>query len=75
MEFPGSPVVRTRCFHCWGPGSVPGGGTRIPQPVVQEKEKKREREREREVPTVLESVLNYYLIHTYKHTHTAHLDF
>ena len=22
-EFPGSPVVRTQHFHCWGPGSIP----------------------------------------------------
>ena len=32
-EFPGIPVVRTRCFHCWGPGSIPGGGTKIPQAI------------------------------------------
>ena len=31
MEFPGSPVVRTRCFCCWGPGSVPGGDMKILQ--------------------------------------------
>ena len=30
-EFPGSPVVRTRCFHCRGLGSIPGWGTKIPQ--------------------------------------------
>ena len=29
-EFPGSPAVRTQCSHCWGPGSIPGQGTRIP---------------------------------------------
>ena len=23
-EFPGGPVVRTRCFHCWVPGLIPG---------------------------------------------------
>ena len=23
-EFPGSPVVRTQCFHCRGPGLIPG---------------------------------------------------
>ena len=27
-EFPGSPVVRTRCFHCCSPGWVHGGGTK-----------------------------------------------
>ena len=30
-EFPGGPVVRTWCSHCWGPGSIPGLGTKIPQ--------------------------------------------
>ena len=29
-EFPGHPLVRTWCFHCWGPGSIPGGGTKNP---------------------------------------------
>ena len=29
MEFPGGPVVRTPSFHCCGPGSVPGQGTKI----------------------------------------------
>ena len=31
QEFPGSPVVRTRCFQCHDPGSVSGWGTKIPQ--------------------------------------------
>ena len=30
-EFPGGLVVRTRRFHCGGPGSTPGWGTKIPQ--------------------------------------------
>ena len=30
-EFPGDPVVRTQRSHCWGPGSIPGRGTKIPQ--------------------------------------------
>ena len=30
-EFPGGPVVGTRCFHCWDPGSIPGQGTKILQ--------------------------------------------
>ena len=29
-EFPGGLVVRILCFHCRGPGSVPGLGTEIP---------------------------------------------
>ena len=32
-EFPGSPVARTWCFHCQGPGSIAGQGTKIPQAV------------------------------------------
>ena len=30
-EFPGRPVVRTQCFHCQSPGSIPGRGTKIQQ--------------------------------------------
>ena len=26
-------MVRTQCFHCGGPGSIPGQGTKIPQAV------------------------------------------
>ena len=41
-EFPGCPVVRTWCFHCCGPGSIPGRGTKIPQATQcgQKKKKK-----------------------------------
>ena len=31
QEFPGGPVVGTLCSHSWGPGSIHGGGTKIPQ--------------------------------------------
>ena len=31
QEFPGSPVVRTQHFHCRGPVSIPGQGSKIPQ--------------------------------------------
>ena len=34
-EFPGGPVVRTLCFHCRGPSSIPGWGTKIPPPHTQ----------------------------------------
>ena len=30
-EFPGGPVVRTRCSHCHGLGSISGWGNKIPQ--------------------------------------------
>ena len=28
-DFPGSPVVKTLCFHCRVAGSIPGWGTGI----------------------------------------------
>ena len=53
-EFSGCPVVQTRCFHCWGLGSVPSGGTKVlqatrppPPPPQKKKEKKRKRKRKR----------------------------
>ena len=30
-EFPGSPMVKTQCFHCQGLGSISGWGMKIPQ--------------------------------------------
>ena len=41
QEFPGSPVVRTQCFCCWSPGSVPGQGTKIPHAVRYDQKKKK----------------------------------
>ena len=38
-EFPGSPVVRTQRFHCWGPGSIPAPGAKIPQAAQPKKRK------------------------------------
>ena len=40
-EFPGSPVVRTRCFHCCDSGSIPGWGIKIPQTMWQGQKKKK----------------------------------
>ena len=45
-KFPDSPVVRTPCFHCWGPGFNPWTGnkdftTRAAQPKIKEKFYKR----------------------------------
>ena len=31
LGLPGCPVVRTWCFHCQGPGSIPGQGIKILQ--------------------------------------------
>ena len=41
-EFPGSPMVRTQGFHCHGPGSIPGQGTKIPQATQPTPKKERE---------------------------------
>ena len=42
QDFPGGRVVRTLCFHCRGPGSVPGWGTKILEAAQpKKKEKKR----------------------------------
>ena len=39
-EVPGGPVVRTWCFHCWGPGPIPRRGTKIPQATQCSQKKK-----------------------------------
>ena len=39
-EFPGSPVVRTWHFYCWGPGSIAGWGTKILQAARHGQKKK-----------------------------------
>ena len=39
-DFPSSPVVRTRCFHCRGLGLIPGQGTKVPQALWRSQEKK-----------------------------------
>ena len=36
-EFPGSPVVKTSCFHCRGAGSIAGWGVKIPCAAGQKK--------------------------------------
>ena len=46
-EFPVGPVVRTRCFCCWGPGSTLSRGTKIWQAMwcSQRKPKKERKKR------------------------------
>ena len=39
-ELPGSPVVRTLCFPCWGPGAIPSRGTKIPRDTEHGPKKK-----------------------------------
>ena len=35
-DFLGSPVIRTPCFQCRGPGSTPGWETKISQAVLHD---------------------------------------
>ena len=43
-ESPGGPVVRTWHFHCSGPGSIPGWGTKILQATWWSQKKKNNNE-------------------------------
>ena len=40
-EFHDSPVVRTQCFYCCGPSSIPGQGTKILRATLCAKKKKK----------------------------------
>ena len=44
-ESPGGPVVRTLCFHCWSPGSIPRWGAEIQNPRMAEKKNQQKRRR------------------------------
>ena len=44
-EFPGDPVIRTPCFHCPGPGSIPGLGTKILQVMQYGQKNKKKKTR------------------------------
>lgn len=53
-EFPGSSVVQTQRFHCWGLNSIPRPGTKIPPShMVQD-------------VYIYVSVLKYYFVDTRK---------
>ena len=39
-KFPGGPVVRTQCFHCWGSDLIPGWGTKLLQATAHSQKKK-----------------------------------
>ena len=41
-KFPGSPVVRARCFHCQGRGLIPGWGAKILQAMQHSQKRERE---------------------------------
>ena len=55
-EFPGGPVVRTRCFQCNGPGSIPGRGTKIPQAMQRGPKEKKKKKKERQEVEVIFSL-------------------
>ena len=38
-DFPGSPAVKTGCFHAEGMGSIPGLGIKIPYAVWRSQKK------------------------------------
>ena len=40
-KFPDGLVIRTQHFHCQGPGSIPGQGTKILQAMQRGKKKKK----------------------------------
>ena len=44
LEFPGGLAVRIQHFHCYGPGSIPGQGTEIPQDAKHCQRKKKEKQ-------------------------------
>ena len=60
-EFPRGPVVRTWRFHCWGLGSVPGQGTKIPQ-AAQRGQKKKKNSNEYEILLIYLHTPESYLI-------------
>ena len=49
-EFPGGPVVRTPCFFCQAPGSIPGQGTETLQ-ARQHGQKKKKNKTQKTKPT------------------------
>ena len=40
-------MVGTQCFHCWGPGSIPSGGTKILKAAwCNQKQKQKQKNKE-----------------------------
>ena len=54
-EFPGSPVVRTHCFHCWGPGFNPCSGSQVPTNHAEQPGKKKKNSRKRTCQLTIEN--------------------
>ena len=44
---PGGPVVGTQRFHCHGPGSIPGQGTKILQVTWHGQKKKKKKKKKK----------------------------
>ena len=49
-DFPGSPVVKTPCFHSRGHGLIPGRGSRIPHAAAKKKKRKTKQQRQQNPP-------------------------
>ena len=45
-KYPSGPVVRTRHFHCQGPGPIPGAGTKMLQASHHGQKEKEKRKKE-----------------------------
>ena len=60
-ELHDSPVVRTQCFYCCDPSSIPGQGTKILKATLCGQKKKKKRERER-VSSALEFTIRNYIL-------------
>ena len=52
-EFPGSPVVKTRCFHCQDLGSISGWRTKIPQATQHSQKRKKKKVNSRLLPGMM----------------------
>ena len=46
-KFPGGPMIRTWCFHCCGPGSIPGQGTKILQAAQSGQNKQKTKQKQK----------------------------
>ena len=49
-KFSGGLVVRTQCFHCCGPSSIPGLGTEIPHQAAECPGQRKKKKRKEKVP-------------------------
>ena len=67
-EFPGGPLVRAHHFHCLGPVSIPGRGTKIPKATRRGGKKKRQTKEKKANMKQNLSNNTSKKIHTHKYT-------